>query len=712
MGIELGRISGPLLASNLVRKNSGAGEENLAFETDLLYLDVINGRVGINTDTPSRVLTVNGNVRIDDLTVTTQFETPNFAISTNRIQNLIGRIYLQPDQTTNPTILAVKLGTLNLRISDLLIENITDNSDINFAAIGSGKTIITSPRVNVSKNLHATGDITWSGDVTFGSGDDDNIEFKSDINSNIIPNIDVAYDLGTSAKRWNTVYGSSLTADNATTPGFTAGTLTANDTARFDGNAYLGSDSADTVNFNSTVDSDLTPSISNTYTLGTTTGPKRWNTLYVDRLDIDGVIEIENNTVTTLTADTNLELSANGLGKIVVASSDVNIANNVTVVDDLTVNGITTVNGIEIGSNSNPATVTVTGSINQTGDTYITGTFANNNINVSNPSYVSVPNIKLENNQIIATAPASNLIFSANGTGGVIFDRQLKINNATITNIFDGNSIELSFNNLYITEDSNLLITESGDNYLVDAKSDRDLSIIFEPTGTGNVIISSNKAITVAYGNNLTRVLESVGEIRQNSTTGLYEGFVPTSTISFNNVYSANRTTYITPELTPGANDNIIRFSVAGIIKSTISATAMYSQNLLVDNVSISRNTITNSNSAADLEFSTAGSGSVIVNNISFRNNSITGSMDNALVLSSTGTGYVKFGGTGGAAFPAGNDATRAATPELGQFRYSTERNYSEVYNGTNWVPASGADAAATEEEIQTETNLWSFILG
>jgi hypothetical protein len=49
MGIEFGRISGPLLASNLVRKNSGVGEENLAFETNLLYLDVINGRVGIKT---------------------------------------------------------------------------------------------------------------------------------------------------------------------------------------------------------------------------------------------------------------------------------------------------------------------------------------------------------------------------------------------------------------------------------------------------------------------------------------------------------------------------------------------------------------------------------------------------------------------------------------------------------------------------------------
>ena len=42
-----GRISGPLLKSNLVRNGV-----NLAFETDLLYLDVNNNRVGIKTANP------------------------------------------------------------------------------------------------------------------------------------------------------------------------------------------------------------------------------------------------------------------------------------------------------------------------------------------------------------------------------------------------------------------------------------------------------------------------------------------------------------------------------------------------------------------------------------------------------------------------------------------------------------------------------------
>jgi hypothetical protein len=45
--MAIGRISGPLLKSNLLRD----GVE-LAVETDLLYLDVVNRRIGINSAAP------------------------------------------------------------------------------------------------------------------------------------------------------------------------------------------------------------------------------------------------------------------------------------------------------------------------------------------------------------------------------------------------------------------------------------------------------------------------------------------------------------------------------------------------------------------------------------------------------------------------------------------------------------------------------------
>jgi hypothetical protein len=50
--------------------------------------------------------------------------------------------------------------------------------------------------------------------------------------------------------------------------------------------------------------------------------------------------------------------------------------------------------------------------------------------------------------------------------------------------------------------------------------------------------------------------------------------------------------------------------------------------------------------------------------------------------------------------------------PELGETRYSTTSNYLEIFDGTNWVSASGASASATLDEIQAELDLWSLVLG
>ena len=60
--MAVGRISGPLLKSNLVRNGV-----DLAFETDLLYLDVNNSRIGVNTATPQYDLDVAGTLNATNL---------------------------------------------------------------------------------------------------------------------------------------------------------------------------------------------------------------------------------------------------------------------------------------------------------------------------------------------------------------------------------------------------------------------------------------------------------------------------------------------------------------------------------------------------------------------------------------------------------------------------------------------------------------------
>lgn len=130
MGSELGRISGPLLSANLLRNGT-----DLAFETDLLYLNVNTGRIGINTDGPTRDLLISEDTKTTNLIVDTQAEIADLTFNTYRIQNFIGLINIVPDQLSDPRIVTTKIATSNLNISDKLIENIVDNNDIIFQAV-------------------------------------------------------------------------------------------------------------------------------------------------------------------------------------------------------------------------------------------------------------------------------------------------------------------------------------------------------------------------------------------------------------------------------------------------------------------------------------------------------------------------------------------------------------------------------------------------
>jgi hypothetical protein len=107
-GREFGRISGPLLSDNLLRNGN-----DLAFETQLVYLSVNGGFVGFNNSTPVRTLDINSNTVTDNLIVDTETLIDNsFDITTNQIVNYLNQpIVISPNQTSNPTISIT--GSLN-----------------------------------------------------------------------------------------------------------------------------------------------------------------------------------------------------------------------------------------------------------------------------------------------------------------------------------------------------------------------------------------------------------------------------------------------------------------------------------------------------------------------------------------------------------------------------------------------------------------------
>jgi fibronectin-binding autotransporter adhesin len=66
--------------------------------------------------------------------------------------------------------------------------------------------VTASNDLSVGGNLTVTGNATISGNLTFGDADTDSINLAAEIDSNIVPNTDDTYDIGTTAKRWKDAY--------------------------------------------------------------------------------------------------------------------------------------------------------------------------------------------------------------------------------------------------------------------------------------------------------------------------------------------------------------------------------------------------------------------------------------------------------------------------------------------------------------------------
>lgn len=220
----LGRISGPLLKSNLTRDGV-----DLAFETDLLKLDVTNRRIGINTAAPTYDLEVNGTTNTTNLIVDTTFTVGNFTVTGNTISSNLNTITFSPSGG-DPTIYHAKLDVDDIRITGNTISSTTSNSSIDIQPNGTGQ-INLQANTNVTGNLYVTGNINATGNVTIGGniviGDaiTDTITINAAIKSDIVPELDNAYDIGSASFRWRSLYANNFFADVLSTSTLNIGDL-------------------------------------------------------------------------------------------------------------------------------------------------------------------------------------------------------------------------------------------------------------------------------------------------------------------------------------------------------------------------------------------------------------------------------------------------------------------------------------------------------
>jgi len=188
--MTLGRIGGPMLKENLVRQGV-----DIAFETDLVYLDVNNMRVGINQAVPTADLDVDGttklaNIQISTNTIASSDTNGNINLAPNGTGNILINTaaanqvaYIGPNKElltssaftfdgTTVGITTANLTTLvagNIEISGDTITNLVTNSNINLDPNGTGNVIIdtaTAGRIfysGTSKELLTDANLTFDG---------------------------------------------------------------------------------------------------------------------------------------------------------------------------------------------------------------------------------------------------------------------------------------------------------------------------------------------------------------------------------------------------------------------------------------------------------------------------------------------------------------------------------------------------------------------
>ena len=233
----------------------------------------------------------------------------------------VEQIRLQDGALLPVTDSDVDLGTSSLYFKDAYIDSIT-----------------TTGNVAVGGNLTVTGTTTFNGGtLTLGDAADDNVVFGADVNSNIIPNTDNTYDLGSSSQEWKDLYidGTAnidtLSADTAAIGDLTSGRVVLAGTSgeledsanlTFDGstlaltgaatvstnltvsgNTTLGNAATDTVTVTADVASNLIPSADSTYSLGDASN--YWSHGYIDAITTTGNVSVGGNLTVTGTTTFN-----------------------------------------------------------------------------------------------------------------------------------------------------------------------------------------------------------------------------------------------------------------------------------------------------------------------------------------------------------------------------------------------------------------------
>ena len=121
-----------------------------------------------------------------------------------------GDTFIDAEQSADDDVLRFfTAGSERITISDtgiVAISNATQSTTFNDGALTIAGGVGIVKDLNVGGNINVTGNVTVGGTINLGDDDTDNININADINSDLIPNINDSYDLGSATKSWKDLY--------------------------------------------------------------------------------------------------------------------------------------------------------------------------------------------------------------------------------------------------------------------------------------------------------------------------------------------------------------------------------------------------------------------------------------------------------------------------------------------------------------------------
>ena len=137
--------------------------------------------------------------------------TASMFVMSQSISTATASFHFIPDDTDTYTLgntarawkeLYVSTGSIHFVEKD---GTVARTLEVDATGFGFGGGDVSGSTISGSK-LHIVGDAFIGGDLTLGDADTDSISIGADITSNLIPNADATYDLGSSSQGWNDIH--------------------------------------------------------------------------------------------------------------------------------------------------------------------------------------------------------------------------------------------------------------------------------------------------------------------------------------------------------------------------------------------------------------------------------------------------------------------------------------------------------------------------